>query len=74
LTGRLRTLRTMDLAEEVDRGWWRVHPSFLSVLHAMQTSQDRQRMLALTRTAETRTQKVPAHPQGEKGSPGRGGR
>jgi type IV secretory pathway VirD2 relaxase len=80
LGGRLRTLRTMDLAEEVDRGCWRVHPSFLSVLQAMQMSQDRQRMLAFTRTtswqnAEPRDQKAfPARRQAEKDSPGRGGR
>ena len=80
LAGRLRALRTMELAEEVDRGCWRVAPSFLTVLRAMQMSQDRQRMLALTRTAdwhnaELRVQKaVPPRPQAEKGFPGRGGR
>ena len=80
LTGRLRTLRTMDLAEEVNRGCWRVDPAFLSLLQAMQMSQDRQKVLALTRTTAWQntkygTQKTfPARPQAENGSPGRGGR
>jgi type IV secretory pathway VirD2 relaxase len=72
LAGRLRTLQTLDLAEEVDRGCWRVDPSLLSVLKAMQMSKDRQRMLAITRTtpwhnAEPRTQNAsPRHPYVDK--------
>lgn len=80
LAGRMRTLRTMGLAEEVDRGYWRVDPSFLAVLQAMQTSQDRQRMLAITQTtawhnARPRVQKAsPGRPQAEKSFSERGGR
>lgn len=48
LAARLRTLATMDLAEELDQGRWQIDPSFLSTLRAMQTAQDRQRMLTLT--------------------------
>lgn len=47
LAARLRTLAKMDLAEELDQSHWRVDPSFLSVLYAMQRGQDRQKRLTL---------------------------
>ena len=80
LAARLRTLRTVELAEEVERGRWRVAPSFLSVLKAMQTSQDRQRMLALTGTLARHDSQSPlqrasvTRVQADKASPGRSAR
>ena len=80
LAARLRTLRSMELADEVDRSRWRVDPSFLSVLQALQTSQDRQRMLAVAGSAPWHDAKSPVQRgsakrvQADRGFPGRGGR
>jgi hypothetical protein len=67
LAGRVRTLTTLGLSEEIEDGRWQIDPTFLANLKAMQISHDRQKLIALghsTNLDKSRSSNV-QHPPNE---------